>query len=196
MYGLRSKLQVNLGERTQVRGRASITSFDLGQIEDNFRGSLRLNQAIGSVNRPHKLTVEYSYRDRLFNGSLGYQTVQSSLGGVVTSPVSALGTTGIALSYQAGAQLINAESDRADLLEEQRESDLISLSRLQASIALNRGFSIWEGTSLAATPTEGLRYTPAPVVPYVSVFTGLKGVSSLYSSGDSQNTITGTIGVQ
>ncbi|PSB34560.1 DUF3769 domain-containing protein [Chlorogloea sp. CCALA 695] len=196
LYGLRSKLQANLGERTQVRGRASITSLDLSQLEDNFRASLRLNQTIGSVEAPHQLTVEYSYRDRLFNGSLGYQTVQSSLGGVVTSPVSALGTTGIALSYQAGAQLINAESDRADLLEVQRESDRISLSRLQASIALNRGFAIWEGTSLAATPTEGLRYTPAPVVPYVSLFTGLKGVSSLYSSGDSQNTITGTIGVQ
>ncbi len=196
LYGLRSKLQVTLGERTQVRGRASITSLDLSQIEDNLRASLRLNQTIGSVTTPHQLTVEYSYRDRLFNGSLGYQTVQSSLGGVVTSPVIALGTTGIALSYQAGAQLINAESDRADLLEVKRSSDRISLGRLQASIALNRGFTIWQGTALAATPTEGLRYTPAPVVPYVSLFTGLKGVSSLYSSGDSQNTITGTIGVR
>ncbi len=196
LYGLRSKLQVNLGERTFVRGRASITSLDLGQLEDNLRASLRLSQSIGNVAAPHQLTVEYSYRDRLFNGSLGYQTVQSSLGGVLTSPVIALGSTGIALSYQAGAQLINAESDRADLLEVDRDNDRISLSRLQASVALNRGFALWQGTALAATPTEGLRYTPTPVVPYVSLFTGLKGVSSLYSSGDSQNTITGTIGIQ
>ncbi len=195
LYGLRSKLQANLGERTQVRGRASITSLDLSQLEDNLRASLRLSQSIGDAARPHILTAEYSYRDRLFNGSLGYQTVQSSLGGVLTSPVIALGSTGIALSYQAGAQLINAESDRADLLEN-GDSDRISLSRLQASVALNRGFALWQGTALAATPTEGLRYTPAPVIPYVSLFTGLKGVSSLYSSGDSQNTITGTIGIQ
>ncbi|WP_009631694.1 DUF3769 domain-containing protein [Synechocystis sp. PCC 7509] len=196
LYGLRSKLQVNLGERTSVRGRASITSLDLSQLEDNLRGSLRLTQAVGSSARPHQLTVEYSYRDRLFNGSLGYQTVQSSLGGVLTSPVIALGNTGIALSYQGGAQLINAESDRSDLLASQRDSDRISLSRLQASVALNRGFTLWQGQALAATPTEGLRYTPAPVIPYVSLATGLKGVSSLYSSGDSQNTITGTIGIQ
>ncbi len=196
LYGLRSKLQVNLGERTSVRGRASITSLDLSQVEDNLRGSLRLTQAIGSSARPHQLTVEYSYRDRLFNGSLGYQTVQSSLGGVLTSPVIALGSTGIALSYQGGAQLINAQTDRLDLLESDRESDRISLSRLQASVAVNRGFTLWQGQPLAATPTEGLRYTPAPVIPYISLSTGLKGVSSLYSSGDSQNTITGTIGIQ
>ncbi len=196
LYGLRSKLRVNLGERTTIRGRASITSLDLSQLEENFRASLRVSQSIGRVEAPHQLTAEYSYRDRLFNGSLGYQTVQSSLGGVLTSPVIALGTTGIALSYQAGAQLINADSDRADLLDVERDSDRISLGRLQASIALNRGFALWQGTPLAATPTEGLHYTPVPVIPYVSLFTGLKGVSSLYSSGDSQNTITGTIGIQ
>ncbi|MBW4664146.1 MAG: DUF3769 domain-containing protein [Chroococcus sp. CMT-3BRIN-NPC107] len=195
LYGLRSKLQVNLGERTQARGRASITSLDFSQLEDNLRASLRLSQSIGDAARPHILTAEYSYRDRLFNGSLGYQTVQSSLGGVLTSPVIALGNTGVALSYQGGAQLINAESDRADLLEDE-DSDRISLSRLQGSIAFNRGFSLWRGQAIASTPTEGLRYTPAPVIPYVSLFTGLKGVSSFYSSGDSQNTITGTIGIQ
>lgn len=196
LYGLRSKLRVNLGERTAIRGRASITSLDLSQLEENFRASLRVSQSIGRVEAPHQLTAEYSYRDRLFNGSFGYQTVQSSLGGVLTSPVIALGTTGIALSYQAGAQLINADSDRADLLDVNRDSDRISLGRLQAIVALNRGFALWQGTPLAATPTEGLRYTPVPVIPYVSLFTGLKGVSSLYSSGDSQNTITGTLGIQ
>ena len=196
LYGLRSNLQVNLSQRASITGRASLTSLDLGELEDNLRASLRLNQAVDIAARPHQLNLEYSYRDRLFNGSLGYQTVQSSLGGVLTSPVIALGATGIALSYQAGAQLINADSDRADLLAVERDSDRISLGRLQASVALNRGFSLWQGVGLAATPTAGLRYTPAPVIPYVRLFTGLKGVSSFYSSGDSQNTLTGTIGVQ
>ncbi len=196
LYGLRSNLQVNLSQRASITGRASITSLDLSKLEDNLRASLRLNQAVDIAARPHQLNLEYSYRDRLFNGSLGYQTVQSSLGGVLTSPVIALGATGIALSYQAGAQLINADSDRADLLGVERDSDRISLGRLQASVALNRGFPLWQGVGLAATPTAGLRYTPAPVIPYVRLFTGLKGVSSFYSSGDSQNTLTGTIGVQ
>lgn len=195
LYGVRSKLRVNLGARTSLRGSAAITSVDLSKLEDNLRASLRLSQTIGT-RLPHLLTLEYSYRDRLFNGSLGYQTVQSSLGGVLTSPVIPVGRTGIGLSYQAGAQLINAESDRTDLLEDNTGRDRISLSRLQGSVALSRGFNLWQGRGLAATPTEGLRYTPIPVVPYVQMFAGLKGVSSLYSSGDSQNVITGTIGIQ
>jgi len=71
---------------------------------------LWLRQIIGT-RIPHTLALEYSYRDRLFNGSLGFQTVQSSLGGVNLSRHS-LGKTGINLSYQAGAQYINAETDR------------------------------------------------------------------------------------
>ena len=196
LYGLRSKLQVSLSERTSIRGRASINSLDLSQLQENLRASLRLSQAIGRTAKPYQLTLEYSYRDRLFNGSLGYQTVQSSLGGVLTSPVIALGTTGIVLSYQAGAQLINADSDRSDLLAADRSNNRISLGRVQAIVALNRGFALWQGNALAATPEAGLRYTAIPIIPYVNLFTGLKGVSSVYSSGDSQNTITGTVGIQ
>ena len=59
--------------------------------ENAFRGNLRLRQSVGT----HTLAAEYSYRDRLFNGSLGFQTVNSSLGVVLTSPIVPLGKTGI-----------------------------------------------------------------------------------------------------
>jgi len=83
------------------------------EIEDNV-GRV-CGCARSSVLVPHTWRWN-SYRDRLYNGSLGFQTVQSSLGGVLTSPVIPLGKTGINLSYQAGAQNINAETDRQDLL--------------------------------------------------------------------------------
>jgi hypothetical protein len=195
LYGLRAKLDATLGPRTEVRGSGVFTSLDPSEIEDNLRASLRLRQIIGT-RIPHTLALEYSYRDRLFNGSLGFQTVQSSLGGILTSPVIPLGKTGINLSYQAGAQYINAETDRQDLLEPVRENNRASLSRFQGTAALSRGFLLWQGKGLPVTATEGLRYTPVPVVPYLQLVAGVTGTSGFYSNGDTQTTVFGTIGLQ
>jgi hypothetical protein len=194
LFGVKSRLGATLSPRTTVEGSGLLTSLDLGDIEDNLRASLRLRQLLGGQN-PHTLALEYSYRDRLYNGTLGFQTVQSSLGGVVISPVIPLGNN-FNLSYQGGAQFINANTDRQDLLETDRENDRISLTRLQASAALNAGIVLWQGKGLPATATEGLRYTPNPVVPFVRAFGGLTGTTSYYSSGDSQNTLIGTVGLE
>jgi hypothetical protein len=127
---------------------------------------------------------------------LGYQDVQRSLGAFLISPVVPLGDRGISLSYQAGAQFVTANSDRLDLLDANRTNNRISLGRAEASAALNKGFTLWQGKPLPPTATEGLRYTPAPVVPYLQLFTGVRGVANGYTSGDSQTTLTGTVGLQ
>jgi hypothetical protein len=196
LFGLKTSLGATLSPRTVVEGSGLLTSLDLNDIEDNLRASLRLRQLLLGEQNPHTLTLEYSYRDRLYNGTLGFQTVQSSLGGILTSPVIPLGNSGINLSYQGGAQYINANTDRQDLLKPNRENDRISLSRLQASAALNGGLFLWQGQALPATATEGLRYTANPVVPYLRLFGGVTGTTSYYSSGDSQNTLTGTVGLE
>lgn len=194
LFGVKTKLSNVLGPKTTVEGKGELTSLDFNKVEDNLRGSLRLRQLLGDVN-PHTLNLEYSYRDRLYNGTLGYQTVQSSLGGVLISPNIPLGNSGINLNYQAGAQYINANTDRQDLLEPQRKNDRISLGRLQGSASLNKGFLLWRGTPLAATPTEGLKYTPNPVVPYLQAIAGVTGTTSYYTNGDNQSTLTGTVGL-
>ncbi len=195
LYGLRSRLNADLGQRTSLRGSAIFTSLDLNDVENNLRASLRLRQLIGN-RLPHNLTVEYSYRDRLYNGTLGYQTVQSSIGGILTSPAIPLGNTGINLSYQAGAQYVSADTDRAELLEPVRENNRVSLSRFQGTAALSRGFLLWQGQPLPSTATAALRYSPVPVVPYLLLFAGLTGTSSFYSSGDTQTLLSGTVGLQ
>lgn len=194
LYGLKARLDAPLSARTEVRGSGVFTSLDPGEIEDNVRASLRLRQIIGT-RIPHTLALEYSYRDRLYNGSLGFQTVQRSLGGILTSPVIPLGKSGINLSYQVGAQNINAETDRQELLELSRENNRASLNRFQGTAALSRGFLLWQGKGLPATATAGLRYTPAPVVPYLQLFAGVTGTSGFYSNGDNQTTLIGTIGL-
>lgn len=193
-YGLKAKLGATLGPRTKLDGSAIFLSFDNfpNLPENSFRGNLRLRQLIGN----HNLAAEYSYRDRLFNGSLGFQTVNSSLGAVLTSPVIPLGGTGINLSYQAGYQFINADTDRPDLLEPVRENNRIDLGRAQASVALSRGFNLWQGQPLPRTPTQGLKYTRTPVVPFLQLALGVRGVGSYYSSGDQQNSIASSIGIQ
>lgn len=196
VFGLRTSLDATLSPRTTVEGSGTLTSFDLTDIEDNLKASLRLRQQVGDSRNPHNVTLEYSYRDRLYNGSLGYQTVQSSFGGVVTSPIIPLGKTGLNLSYQGGAQYITANTDREDLLEPIRDNNRVSLGRLQASAALNGGLLLWQGKPLPPTATEGLRYTPNPVVPYLRAFGGLTGTTSYYTNGDNQSTLIGTIGLE
>jgi hypothetical protein len=194
-FGLKTRLNAILGPQTIVDSSAVFTSLNLSDVEDNLRASVRLRQALGQTN-PHILALEYSYRDRLYNGTLGFQTVQSSLGGVVTSPIIPLGNSGFNLTYQAGAQYINARTDREDLLEDDRDNDRVSLSRLQASARVGGGFFLWQGKPLAPTATEGLRYTGNPVVPFLRVNADLTGTSNYYTSGDNQSTLIGTIGLE
>lgn len=191
LFGMKGRLNASFGPRTALEGSAVLRTFDLGKIDTDWRGSLRLRQQLGT----YGLTGEYSYRDRLFNGSLGYQTVQSTLGAVLTSPRIPLGDSGINLNYQLGAQYINADTDRLDLLEPVRENNRVDLSRFQASATLSRGIQLWRGTALPLSASEGLKYTPVPVVPYLQAVVGLVGVTSAYSSGDSQSALIGSVGL-
>ncbi|NEO99521.1 MAG: DUF3769 domain-containing protein [Symploca sp. SIO2E9] len=191
-FGGKAQLEATFNPRTNLVGRANLTSLEPDDFDDELRASLRLRHVIGN-RLPHTLNLEYSYRDRLFNGSLGFQTVQSSIGSVITSSPTPLGKTGISLRYQAGVQNINARTDRDELLEVDRDNDRISLTRYQASASLNRGFLLWRGKTLPATPTEGLRYTSRPILPNLRLSTSLTGVASAYSNGDNQQSLSGTI---
>jgi lipopolysaccharide export system protein LptA len=193
-FGLEARFDAIISPRTTLVASGTLTSLDLGEFEEELRASVRLRQTIGT-SLPHTLNLEYSYRDRLFNGSLGFQTVRSSIGAVLTSPIIPLGQTGINLNYQAGVQNITAETDRLDLLAPIRDDDRINLTRYQGVVSLSRGFLLWQGDTLPPTASEGLRYTPTPVRPYLALNTGLTGVASAYSNGDSQETLGGTIGL-
>lgn len=197
--GLRTDLVADFDRRTQLRIFGSLSSLDLGDadlFENNFRGNVRLDHAIGDLGRPHLLTGEFNYRDRLFNGSLGFQTVQTSYGLVLTSPELVLGDSNVNLRYQAGVQVIEADTDRADLLAATRTNNRITLTRIQGAAFLGYNFYLWRGNTLPPTPEEGMRYTPIPLQPYVQVTTGITAISGWYSSGDTQQSIQGTVGLR
>ncbi|MCS6814847.1 MAG: DUF3769 domain-containing protein, partial [Cyanobacteria bacterium] len=142
--GLVATLDARLSPRTSLTGIASFAGLDLGKFDTRLRASLRLRQQIGT----HTLSVEGSYRDRLFNGSLGFQDVQVSVGTVLSSPTIPLGDSGVNLVYQAGAQYIIADTDRPNLLAPIRTNNRVGLGRFQASASLSRGFMLWQGEAL------------------------------------------------
>lgn len=188
-FGAKATVAANIGQ-TQLRAALELTSLDLAKFEQRFRGNLQLLRPIGT----HTLALQGAYRQRLFNNSLGFQDVQSTIGGLLYSPNIALWDTGINLSYQVGYQYINADTDRADLLKPVRTNNRINLSRYQAAAALSRSVRLWQGMGLPSTQNEGMRYTPAPVVPYLDFILGTTAVASAYSSGDNQNNVTFSAG--
>jgi hypothetical protein len=190
-FGFNAQLQAPLSPQTTIRGRASLTSLRLRDFDQNFRGSLQAQSLIGT----HGFNVGAVYRARLFNNSLGFQNVQYSAGAVLNSPAIALGQSGINLSYQLNYQYANANTDDPKLLKPNRSNDRVSLSRFQASTALSRGFLLWQGKPLPATPEAGMRYTPLPLVPYLNFNVGLNGAATAYSDGQWQNTLTATVGL-
>jgi len=195
VFGLKIEADGRFSDRMNFIGKAIFTSLDVNEIENETEANLRLNQKIGDLTAPHNLSLEFNYRDRLFNGSLGFQTVQSSLGILLVSPNIVLGDTGINLNYQGGIQNINSETDRADLLSLNRENNRVNLTRYQGAASLTKSFTLWRGEALPATPTEGLKYSPSLVIPYLQINTGISGVGSFYSNGDTQQSLRGNMGL-
>ncbi|MBT9314252.1 DUF3769 domain-containing protein [Leptothoe spongobia TAU-MAC 1115] len=190
VFGLEADFKSLISPRSEISASATLTSFNFNELEDNLRGNIRNRYRLGN----HLLVSEYTYRDRLFNGSLGFQDVRSSLGSVLLSPVINLDGRGLNLTYQVGGQLVTAKTDRTDLLNGPLGGDdLTTLGRFQGSARLSKGFNLWLGKPLPATQTEGLRYTPVPIVPFLNLTVGLFGVGSYYTNGDFQEVIAGDI---
>lgn len=194
-FGLISDLDVSFSDRTRLINTFNFSSLNLTEIDTSLRAKVALQNKIGDISSPHDLRFEYNYRESLFNGSLGFQTVNSSLGAILVSPVIPLGDPSLSLSYQASIQDIQSETDQEELLTPVRDNNLVTLMRYQGAISLNKYYFLWMGEALEPKPDKGLRYTSTPVLPYLQVTTGVTGVTSFYSDGSSQPSVTGSIGL-
>ncbi len=195
-FGVNTELDIVFTPRTTFQSNTEVTSFDGEEISDEIRSSSRLEQKIGNLNNPYSVSLQYNFRDRLFNGSLGFQTVQNSFGLVAQSPDIFIGNSNFKFNYQASFQRINAETDLDEFLDPFEEEDLVTLNRFQTAASLSNEFFLWKGQSLEPNSQEGLRYTPVPILPFLRLTAGLTGVSSFYSNGDTQPNLRGTIGLQ
>ncbi len=187
--GLVARAEGSLGPRTSATGLVSLPGLDFKNFTNRVRANLRVRQLIGT----HRLGLEYTYRDRLFNGSLGFQDVQTSTGVLLESPIIPLGDTGMNLTYQLSGQYVTANTDQASLLDPGVGIGLTSLFRFQGAADLSRSFPLWQGTAKPSTATEGLRYSPQPVVPFLALVAGLRGVATYYTSSDLQESLSARV---
>ncbi|WP_310488830.1 DUF3769 domain-containing protein [Chamaesiphon sp. VAR_69_metabat_338] len=196
VFGVATNVVGNFGPDTTVEASTLLTGFDLDNFPNRFRGRVDIRQNLSLFGYPHQLTGEAVYRQQIFNGSLGYQDVQSSFGGILTSSIIPIGGTGVNLNYQVGGQLITANTDRQNIISANTALGLATLERYQTEANLTKSFRLWEGRGLPADNKETYNYSPIPVVPYLQLNTGIKGGYSGYSNGDSQSFIGYNVGIQ
>lgn len=190
-FGVVVRGQGRLDARTSASGILSVPGLDLQNFGNRARANFRVQRLVGT----HRLGAEYTYRDRLFNGSLGFQDVQTSAGLLLESPLIPLGRTGINLSYQLSGQYVTANTDRAALLDPGVGVGLTSLYRFQGAVNLNRSFLLWQGEAKPSTATEALRYSPRPLVPFLALTAGIRGVATYYTSSNLQESLDAGIGI-
>ena len=183
VYGLNVAIKSSFSPQTSLSAFLALRSLDVTSLENTTRAGLRLTQSL----TPFRLDLEAAYRERILNGSLGEQEVKSRLGGILTSPTQQIGKTGIRANYRLSGEIINSATDRFGPV---RNS---TLGRIQGSATLQKDFTLWTGTALPPTATGGLKYTPEPVRPNFKLVTGLTGVFSSYSNGDTQTSVIGTV---
>jgi hypothetical protein len=187
LFGLVANLQATPGENQSFSATANFSGLSFSDLESQLRASARYQAS--NVLGDHNLLAQYAYRDRLFNGSLGFQDVNNSLSISLLSPNRVLGDTGVSYSYQVGAQLISAT--RGDL----QPNTVGTLGRLQSATVLSKSFPLLQGTPLPEERDLGLKYSPQSIVPGLNAYVSVSGVYSLYTNGANQGTLSGTVGL-
>lgn len=188
LFGVAARLDSSLPDRQYLGARASLASLNLNEIDQQLRFNATYSRP---VLENHNLEAQFTFRDRIFNGSLGLQDVRSSFGVNVFSPANLIGNSGITLNYQFGAQVIAADRDDNPL----KQVSIGNLGRAQTALSLGKNFSLWRGTALPAEQESGLKYSPQPIVPSLDAIVRLNGAYSLYSNGDTQLNVAGTVGL-
>ncbi|MFM7601655.1 MAG: DUF3769 domain-containing protein [Pseudanabaena sp.] len=186
IIGVVATLNGAFDDGSSLSARASFSGLDFSRIDSLLRFNATYQMPIFGN---HTLLSQYAFRDRVFNGSLGFQDVNNILGTTLLSPTYVLGDSQISVSYQASAQLVGAQ--RSDL----QPSTIGSLIRVQGATVVSRAFPLLRGEPAPAEKETGLRFSPKPIVPKLDAFLTAQGVASFYSNGASQSVLYGTVGL-
>ena len=170
----------------KLSARASFSGLDFSQLDSVLRVNATYERPVFDN---YTLLSQYAFRDRVFNGSLGFQDVNNLFGTTLISPNLILGDSKISFNYQVAAQIVGA------LRDDTVPNTVGTLIRLQSAAVLTRAFPLFQGQPAPAEKETGLRFSPTPIVPKVNAFVTLQGVSSLYSNGANQSTLFGTLGL-
>ena len=196
MFGLLAALNLPMGGLS-LKAEASLSTFN----PDNFRAGTRSTTSLTApLSLPGHTSANASafgsYRERIYNGSLGLQTVVYSYGAnlagnALLNQRENLGNsrkspffTPVNLNWALQSGSYQAELFETDTLD--------TLWRSYANLEASTTLQLWQGSALDASedPKRGLRYAPVPVVPGLGINFGASGYAATYSDGANQNTLT------
>jgi len=196
MFGMLAALNLPMGWLS-LNAEASLSTLNPDNFRSGTRSTSRLTTPLSLPGHTSaKADLFGSYRERIYNGSLGLQTVVFSYGANLAGNVllnqpnaqtgsrKALFFTPVNLNWAA-----QSGSYEATLFETET---LDTLWRSYANLALSTTLQLWQGSALDTSdnPKRGLRYAPAPVVPGLGIDFGVSGYAASYSDGANQNTLT------
>jgi lipopolysaccharide export system protein LptA len=182
--GVRTNLKADLAPGTILEADAALTSLEPSTFGNSLRSKIALVQDVNLPIGVHKFGVSSSYRERTFNGTLGFQDIQSSLGVGITSPKIDLGGTGAILDYRAGFQLLNAGTDRVGI---GASDGRVTLGRFQLGASLTKSWRLWEGVGPDPNDRATYNFSPVPTVPYLQLNTGINAQLNNYTNGETQS---------
>ncbi|MCS6783478.1 MAG: DUF3769 domain-containing protein, partial [Gloeomargarita sp. SKYG98] len=185
---LRTQLSADATPQTNIKLDSLLSRLDFQDPEERLRVRLRLEHRW--LPR-HSLIADVVDRQRVFNGSLGFETVRFAAGLALASsqPILLGPDRQTQLQYLLSARLIRARSD--DTTPPGQEKTLM---RYQAAVNVSRSFLVWQGKPLPPTPTEGLRFSPVPIIPSFSIGLGALSFTNFYSNGKVQTVVGGDVG--
>ena len=196
MFGLLAALNLPMGWLS-LNAEASLSTLNPDNFRSGTRSTSRLTAPLSLPGHTSANAELFgSYRERIYNGSLGLQTVAYSYGAnlsgnVVLNQPKAQGArlkapfiAPVNLSWAAQSGTYEATLFGTNTLD--------SLWRSYASLAASTTLQLWQGSALDASedPKRGLRYAPVPVVPGLGINFGASGYAATYSDGASQSTLT------
>ena len=205
MFGLLASLNLPMGWAS-LNAEASLATLNPENVRSGTRSTTRFS---APLNLPGHETASAalfgSYRERIYNGSLGLQTVVYSYGANLAgtavfnrpqqpadNPSAMPATprqkgpffTPVTLSWAAQSGNYQATLFETNTLE--------TLWRSYANLAVSSTLQLWQGLALddSEDPARGLRYSPTPVIPGLGLTMGANGYVTSYSDGAKQNTLT------
>lgn len=213
MFGLLAALNLPMGW-VSLDADASLSTFNPENFRSGTRSTTRLSAPLALPGHDSASAALFgSYRERIYNGSLGLQTVVYSYGAnlagtaVFNRPKSAAAIesenpdngkginerasdtkgpyfTPITLNWAAQSGNYQATLYQTNTLD--------TLWRSYANLAIGTTLQLWQGNALDASddPKRGLRYSPSAVVPGLGLDFGASGYLASYSDGSNQNTLT------
>jgi hypothetical protein len=195
LFGLDAALRLPVAGM-KFRTDLSLSTFNPENIPDGTRSRATLSRPLGLSWAPDTTASLFaSYRERVFNGSLGEQNLIYRYGARIS------GGRSIALSASDREAVrrpsfaplgLNWDVESGNYQANRFETNqLDTLWRTSFNVGAGTTLQLWRGQSAyVGEGMAGLRYSPEPVVPGFGLEMGVRGTLISYSNGASQNTLT------